>query len=327
MPEAERGPPTTPAPNQTVGERLRAAREGLGLSLPEVAARTRVPLRHLEAIEASDFAGLPSVTYAVGFVRSYARAVDADEVALARDARDEVARTARTKPVYEPYEIADPTRTPSRGLAVVAAGVALAVLVLAALWFTTTIFRGGGEDASAPPVVAAVPTVAPGARAPAAAGGQVRLLARDEVWLRVYDASNATLFTGIMKAGDTFDVPPTANNPMINVGRPDKLQVLLNGSALPPLGTGERAIKDVPVGAAALTARAAGQPASAAPPAASPSTAPSTTVPPAFAPEAARPRSTPRPQDLVVPSADRETARANRRSPEPEPTATVAAGN
>ena len=47
---------------------------------------------------------------------------------------------------------------------------------------------------------------------------------------------------------------------MINVGRPDKLPVTLNGSAVPPLGTGERAIKDVPVGAAALAARAGGQP-------------------------------------------------------------------
>lgn len=326
MPEAERGPQTTPPPKQTVGERLRAAREALGLSLPEVAARTRVPLRHLEAIETSDFNGLPSVTYAVGFVRSYARAVNADEVALAHDTREEVSRTTRTKPVYEPYEIADPTRTPSRGLTIVAAGVALALLVLAALWFTTTVFRGG-EEVAAPSVVAPVPTAAPTARATPAGGGQVRLLAKDEVWLRVYDAANTTLFTGIMKAGDTFDVPPTANNPMINVGRPDKLQVLLNGSALPPLGTGERAIKDVPVGAAALAARMSGQPA----PEASPSASPTTAVPPAFAPQAARPRprATPRPraEALVVPSADRETARANRRSPESEPTATVAPGN
>ena len=325
MPEAERGPQTTPPPKQTVGERLRAAREALGLSLPEVAARTRVPLRHLEAIEASDFAGLPSVTYAVGFVRSYARAVNADEVALAHDAREEVARTTRTKPVYEPYEIADPTRTPSRGLTIVAAGVALALLVLAALWFTTTVFRGGSEEAAAPPVVAPVPAV-PTARPTPAGGGQVRLLAKDEVWLRVYDAADATLFTGIMKAGDYFDVPPTANGPMINVGRPDKLQVLLNGSALPPLGTGERAIKDVPVGAAALAARASGQPAAEA----SPSATPTAAVPPAFsraAPPQSRPTPRPRAQDLVVPSADRETARANRRSPEPEPTATVPPGN
>lgn len=282
MPEAERAP-DSPA-TRTVGERLRAAREALGLSLPEVASRTRVPLRHLEAIEASNFAGLPSSTYAVGFVRSYARVVDADEVALAADTRVEVSRTTRAAPAYQPYEVADPTRVPSRGLAIVAAGLGLALLVLGVLWFTTTLFRGGaGEQASAPPVVAAVPKSTPAAPA----GGQVRLVAKDEVWLRVYDGADKTLFTGTMKPGDTFEVPPTADNPMINVGRPDKLTVTLNGSALPPLGTGERPIKDVAVSAAALSARAAGQPAPTPSPSSSPSVA--AAVPPAFANPAAAP--------------------------------------
>ena len=58
-----------------------------------------------------------------------------------------------------------------------------------------------------------------------------------------------------MKAGDRFDVPAAANDPMINVGRPDKLQVTLNGSSVPPLGTGERAIKDVRVSGPAIAAR------------------------------------------------------------------------
>ena len=107
MTEAARGDEATLFPG-TVGERLRASREALGLSLADVAARTRIPLRHLEAIETSNFAGLPSVTYAVGFVRAYARAVGADEVALARDTRAEVANTTRAKPRYEPYEVADP---------------------------------------------------------------------------------------------------------------------------------------------------------------------------------------------------------------------------
>jgi hypothetical protein len=43
---------------------------------------------------------------------------------------------------------------------------------------------------------------------------------------------------------------------MINVGRPDKLQVTVNGSAVPPLGSGRVAIKDVGISAAALAARA-----------------------------------------------------------------------
>ncbi|MET0137909.1 MAG: helix-turn-helix transcriptional regulator, partial [Sphingobium sp.] len=54
---------------------MRAAREAAGLQLTEVAARTRVPLRHLEALERGDFAALPGITYCAGFTRAYARAV------------------------------------------------------------------------------------------------------------------------------------------------------------------------------------------------------------------------------------------------------------
>ncbi len=278
MTEAERGDEATLFP-KTVGERLRAAREAQGLSLAEIAARTRIPQRHLEAIETSNFAGLPSATYAVGFVRGYARAVGADEVELARDTRVEVANTVRTKPQYEPYEIADPSRVPSRGVVIAAAGLGLAVLVLAILWFTTSVFRGGGGavDPHAPIAATAPVVVAPVSSSTPVASGQVALVANAEVWVRVYDADDKTLYLGTMKPGERFDVPPDANNPMINVGRPDQLTVMLNGSKVAPLGAGDRAIKDVPIGAAALTARQARTPL------ASPSPSPSASVPAAFA--------------------------------------------
>ncbi len=86
------------------------------------------------------------------------------------------------------------------------------------------------------------------------------LTANDDVWLRVYDADGTpkgkTLFENTLHPGDHFDVPADAKNPQINVGRPDKLQVTVNGTAVPALGTGKVAIKDVPISAAALLARA-----------------------------------------------------------------------
>ena len=322
MTEAERSDDATLNAG-TVGARLRAGRERLGLSLAEVASRTRVPLRHLEAIEAADFAGLPSVTYAIGFVRSYARAIGADEVKLAHDTRIEVANTVRPTPAYEPYEIADPKRVPSRGLVILATGLLIAVVVLAILWFATSSFLGRSGETAAP-TVAAAPSPVPSPSPTPVAGGQVRLTANDDIWMKVYDAAGKTLYIGTLKPGESFDVPPDANNPMINIGRPDKLTVTLNGSAVAPLGTGERAIKDVPVGAAALAARAAGQPLP------KPSPSASASMPAAFAGQTPRPRATrtPRPaaRTLIRPSADSETRRANERSPAPEPTATASPG-
>jgi cytoskeletal protein RodZ len=75
-----------------VGDRLRAARLAAGLALSDIADKTRVPLRHLEAIESNDFSTLPSFTYATGFVRAFARVVGEDEVALIRDLRVELGR-------------------------------------------------------------------------------------------------------------------------------------------------------------------------------------------------------------------------------------------
>ena len=68
----------------SVGERLREAREAAGLTLEDIATSTRIPTRHLESIEASDFSRLPAPTYTVGFAKNFAGAVGLDP-ARARD--------------------------------------------------------------------------------------------------------------------------------------------------------------------------------------------------------------------------------------------------
>ena len=61
------------------GATLRRAREALRLDLANVAADTRIPLRHLEAIEQDNFESLPSRAYAIGFSRTFAKAVGLDD--------------------------------------------------------------------------------------------------------------------------------------------------------------------------------------------------------------------------------------------------------
>ncbi len=265
MDEVEPGQPAAPAPPLDAKDMLRGAREASGLTLAEIAARTRVPIRHLEAIEAGNYAGLPSPTYAVGFARAHARTTGADEVVIAKQVRSELDRIGPRTPDYVPYETADPSRVPSRGIAIIGVGIALAILILVGLFYGTDLFGGGAaRDATTTDQIAAAPIAVRAAASPTVAtpptGGQVTLAATDEVWLRVYDADNNTLFLGTMKPGDRFDVPAGAKNPMINVGRPDKLQITLNGSAVPPLGTGDRPIKDVRVSGAAIAARLNGTP-------------------------------------------------------------------
>ena len=317
MDEVDPGQPNpNPVHPARPGERLRDARNSRGLSLAEIAARTRVPQRHLEALEAGDYAALPSPTYAMGFSKAYARAVGADEVGIAQEVRRDLDRLGPRQPEYVPYETADPARVPSRGVAVLGVGIALAVLILVGLWYGTGLFkpqtRAAADEAVVAQTIAPKPTAA---ASPAATGGEVVLTANDEVWLRVYDADDKTLYLGTMKPGERFVVPAGANDPKINVGRPDKLAVTLNGSAIPPLGDGKRPIKDVRVSGAAIAARLSGAPAPTATP--STSSAPARSVPA---------RSTARSERREARPALSETQRANLQSAE-TPAAPAATGN
>src|SRR3546814_11562466 len=100
------------------GDKLRLAREAAGLSLADVASRTRITQRHLEAIEKSDFSELPWRTYVTGFARAYARAIDLPEAEIGAAVRRELEEDAyAARPAYEAYEPTDPTRLPTARLA------------------------------------------------------------------------------------------------------------------------------------------------------------------------------------------------------------------
>jgi cytoskeleton protein RodZ len=73
----------------TLGDALRAARQAGGRSLAELSAKTRVPVRYLEALEEGRKADLPSRPFAIGHVRSYAQALGLDETAAAERLRRE----------------------------------------------------------------------------------------------------------------------------------------------------------------------------------------------------------------------------------------------
>lgn len=269
---------------ERVGDRLRSARVKGGLDLSDVATKTRVPLRHLQAIEMGDYGALPSTTYAVGFVKSFARTVGLDEMALASDLRAELGQPKRDA-AYDAagFEDADPARIPSRLLAWTAAILAVLIVVGYGIWrnkMAADPAPANIEALSSPAL--GLPTDTPKAAAPAIAPtGQVTLTATAPVWLRIYDANNKRLFEKEMAAGEKFDVPADANNPQIRTGRADLIAVTIGGKPVAALGPAERTIKDVAISAAALTAR---------PPVATPGAA----VPPvAISGNAAAPTGTP----------------------------------
>lgn len=65
--------------SQTLGEKLRKAREEKGISISEVAEQTRISPLYLDAIDADNFKPLPGGIFNKGFIRSYAKYVGVDE--------------------------------------------------------------------------------------------------------------------------------------------------------------------------------------------------------------------------------------------------------
>ena len=69
------------APLDTVGQDLRKARQRKGEDLAQISSALKIRKGYLDALEQSNFEGLPGRAYAIGFVRSYAEylGLDADQ--------------------------------------------------------------------------------------------------------------------------------------------------------------------------------------------------------------------------------------------------------
>ena len=271
-----------------VGARLAKARLARELSLDDIAARTRIPLRHLHAIEQGEHAGLPAAPYSVGFVRSYAKLLELDVDALARDFRAEIGARTIDRYAHESFEPADPARVPSSLLAFVALAIALLLATGYAVWRSGVLSGESAEERSrlaagvpdtapAPPPSpvapapqsVAPPAAPPPAAAPAAASGPVTLTATDTGWLRVSERGGNRLYEKLMNPGESWQLPATANDPVIATGRPQALRITVGATVIPPLGPPEHRVSGISLRPDALLARPTAY-APAAPPSASP---------------------------------------------------------
>lgn len=66
-----------------IGRRLKAAREEQGLTVQDVASRTRIHGAYLEKIESGSTEGLPALTFVRGFMRNYMQTLGIDDPGLA----------------------------------------------------------------------------------------------------------------------------------------------------------------------------------------------------------------------------------------------------
>jgi|ERR1051325_4693165 cytoskeletal protein RodZ len=78
---------------QSIGEKLRLAREARGIALRDISEQTRISMRYLEAIETDDYQRLPGGIFNRSFIRAYAKFVSYDE----HEALEDYSRTLRER--------------------------------------------------------------------------------------------------------------------------------------------------------------------------------------------------------------------------------------
>jgi cytoskeletal protein RodZ len=238
----------------SIGAELAAAREAAGMTLDDVAERSRVRRTVIEHIEADDFTLCGGDVYARGHLRTLAGIVGADPAPLVAEFdRLHAPHAPSATEVFESETAARPER---RGPNWTAA-MAVALLVVAVIGVLQLVNRGGGGSptavsgptgSSAPALptasastVSPTPSSQPTSSAIAALPGgvTVRLTVNSgKSWLSV-TAGSAEVFTGIVAAGTTKVFTDPANVKLV-LGNAGAVSLNVNGVEIGSPGkTGE----------------------------------------------------------------------------------------
>ncbi len=249
----------TATAGRTLGAWLRQAREASGLSLADVAERTKVRPGILADIETDAHDRLPALTYALGFVKAYARTVGVDPAAAA-DAYRRESQKLDPAPSIVDLQPLEARRLPSRGL--LFATTLLILLLLGGFWaWGAGWLTPAMEQTDAAPIAEApadaiepaadeTPTDEPTA---AETDRIVTIAANNEVWLQIADGDEI-FFTGILQPGQSLTLPE--GRPwLLRTGRAGALDIKVGEQALPPLGRPIENLRDVPLSPDALLAR------------------------------------------------------------------------
>lgn len=257
---------------ETVGGRLRAAREAQGRSIAELTAMTKVPSRTLEAIERMDLSALPSGPYATGFVRTYARALGVDAEAAVTEMRATMqSRNIGHVSVLTHYEPADPARVPPTKLVLASLGIVAVIAAAYGIWRseilapTPTVAEAGaalgaaasGQTGAAPtaaaPAIPAAPSVVISPDAP------VLISASDQLYFALEDANGRSQFDLTLNAGEFYTVKRNQRDLFLRTPKPQALKLVVDGQALPSIGTADTMLSGVGLDAPSLSRIASGQ--------------------------------------------------------------------
>ena len=135
---------------ESLGEKLRAAREARGISISEVAEQTRIAPMYIECIENDNYKPLPGGIFNKGFVKSYARFIGVDESEALQDYGRLISHSDASSPqeevrAYRPEVLTDDRASQSSMSTVIFAGIILAFMT-GAIYLLVNYLRSQPAD-------------------------------------------------------------------------------------------------------------------------------------------------------------------------------------
>lgn len=233
---------------ESVAMVLRNARILMGYDIDEVAHALNIRTAHLEALEDGDFAALPPLVYAQGFVAAYASFLQLDRAELVSRFRDEANGAPAPLPTIPQFNLNTEPDSAERRMPSVAVIIAGFVLVAFAygLWQSSMPDQRDAilavpplpsrfaEEAVAPPVVASAPTeiyAQPVNTAPDVyqGAGVISFRAYGDSWIQFRNPQGQRIASLTMRAGQTYTVPASWGQLVIETGSLSALAIMVDG--------------------------------------------------------------------------------------------------
>jgi cytoskeletal protein RodZ len=224
-----------------LGERLRSYRVDTGLQVAELAARTRIASKHIQALEDGRLDLLPGIAFVKGFIRSICAELDRDPEPL-------LEIIIRSVELESPEEInGSPDRRKFFPLL-------LSIGILLALIIGGVLIHGGGEKP--PEIEYTEESAAPGINTPATAEedsfsssaaqspDELDLIIRatQKTWLRI-QADSSQPWETTMKTGDEIRLK-AMDRINLFIGNAGGILFELNGKRFGPPGSMGQVISD-----------------------------------------------------------------------------------
>ena len=247
------------------GNKFKAAREELGVTLKDIAQETRISTRFLRAIESETFGHLPGGVFNRGFIRTYAARVGLDPEAAVEEYRSLATGIERDEPEDDPVTTNGPLRVSSSDTHVLSIAIG-GLVVLIVLFYVFSRDSGGtateaatllpatAQTVAAEPIRAATLESSPlpepnemslsSAASPLMAGDplspitgnlEVRIEVHDATWVSILVDGQELIVGEVLNAGVSRRY--TASEALeLTIGNAAGLTLVINGREVPSLG-------------------------------------------------------------------------------------------